>query len=77
MVILRLHKILRNSCTKLGGVTIFYGFGLHNTLSRSELLLLWLVIMAVQLLLNVIYGRFFKVGPVERVWRKLTIKLHA
>ncbi|WP_236596610.1 DUF418 domain-containing protein [Pseudoalteromonas sp. GCY] len=58
-------------------VVIFYGIGLHNTLSRSELLLLWLVITAVQLLLNVIYGRFFKVGPVERVWRKLTIKLHA
>ncbi|PCK32451.1 DUF418 domain-containing protein [Pseudoalteromonas piscicida] len=56
---------------------IFYGVGLHNSLSRSELVLLWGVMVVVQLLLNVLYGHFCKVGPVERIWRKLTIKLHS
>ncbi|WP_368659806.1 DUF418 domain-containing protein [Pseudoalteromonas sp. McH1-7] len=56
-------------------VIIFYGFDLYNTYSRSELLVLWILMVLCQIVLNMIYGRFFTQGPLEKVWRTLTAKL--
>lgn len=53
---------------------IFYGYGLglHNSYSRSELLVIVLIIWVLQVILSVILNRYLKQGPVEWIWRKLT-----
>ncbi|WP_258099619.1 DUF418 domain-containing protein [Marinoscillum pacificum] len=60
----------------LQGVLFFYGygFGYFNLLSRSELLVVILCGWAVQLLVVYWYSMYFKQGPLEYVWRKLTYR---
>lgn len=56
------------------GTALFYGhgLGLFGTLSRIELLGVVLFIWAIQILLSVLWLRYFRFGPVEWVWRTLT-----
>lgn len=54
--------------------TLFYQFGLFMKFDRLELL--WFVIPAwgVNLLFSVIWLRFYRQGPVEWLWRQLTLR---
>jgi len=54
--------------------TIFYGhgLGLFGSLSRVELAGVVVAIWAVQILLSVLWLRYFRFGPVEWCWRTLT-----
>ena len=58
----------------LVGVLLFYGIGggWFMSVSLATALALALLIYAVQVLLSRLYCRFFKQGPVENVWRRLT-----
>jgi uncharacterized protein len=47
------------------------GLGRFGSLSRSELLPIVLEVWAVQLVLSVVWMRFFKQGPLEWTWHKL------
>lgn len=49
-----------------------YGLGLRPTLSLTELTLLALALYAVQVVFCVVWLRFFRYGPLESIWRKLT-----
>jgi uncharacterized protein len=53
--------------------TIFYsfGFGLYARMGRPATLLIVLGVWVVQLLLSPLYLRWFRIGPVEWVWRSL------
>lgn len=55
---------------------IFYGYGLgkYNEYSRSELLLIVVMIWVIQLGLSWWWMKRFSQGPLERAWRKLTYK---
>jgi uncharacterized protein len=54
--------------------TLFYwwGFGLFDRFGRAWLLLLVLAVYAVQVAGSGLYLRFFKIGPMEWLWRSLT-----
>ncbi|SFR60071.1 DUF418 domain-containing protein [Halorubrum sodomense] len=54
--------------------TIFYGhgFGLFGYVSRVEAMGIVVAIWAVQIVLSVLWLRYFRFGPVEWVWRTLT-----
>ena len=54
--------------------TLFYGhgFGLYGRVSRTEQFAIVLMIWALQLLVSSIWFRFFRMGPLESVWRSLT-----
>jgi uncharacterized protein len=54
--------------------TIFYsfGFGLYATTGRPATLLVVLGAWLLQLLLSPLYLRYFRIGPVEWVWRSLS-----
>ncbi|MGI9330608.1 MAG: DUF418 domain-containing protein [Gammaproteobacteria bacterium] len=58
------------------GITIFYGigFGLIGTLGLAQLWLLALVIYAAQVLMASFWLKHCKQGPIEWLWRCLTIK---
>ena len=58
----------------VAATTIFYGHGLgwFGTASRVEQLGIVLAIWLVQILLSVLWLRYFRFGPVEWVWRSLT-----
>jgi uncharacterized protein len=53
--------------------TIFYSFGfaLYDTLGRPATLLVVLGVWIVQLVVSPLYLRWFRIGPVEWVWRSL------
>lgn len=54
--------------------TLFYGygFGLFGRITPAPGLLLTLVIFSVQLILSNIWVRYFRYGPAELLWRRLT-----
>ncbi len=54
--------------------SIFYGFGLgmFGQIERAYQLIIIMVIWMIQLLLSPIWFKYFKYGPVERLWRILT-----
>lgn len=56
--------------------SIFYGhgLGLFGTLERTELLGVVAAIWALQVLLSVLWLRYFRFGPVEWIWRVLTYR---
>lgn len=56
----------------LGILFYGYGFGLHNSFSRFELLGFVVTIWAIQIICTHIWLRNFKQGPLEFLWRKLT-----
>lgn len=56
--------------------TIFYHFGYFNHFSRLELLMFIVPIWCVNLLFSYCWLRFFKQGPIEWGWRKLTERLY-
>ncbi|WP_370000186.1 DUF418 domain-containing protein [Winogradskyella sp.] len=58
----------------LGLLFYGYGFGLHNSFSRFELLGFVVAIWAIQIICTHIWLRNFKQGPLEFLWRKLTYK---
>lgn len=51
---------------------IFYGWGvgLFGQTDVTAVVLIALAVFAVQLLLNVLWFRYFKQGPLEKIWRK-------
>lgn len=53
---------------------IFYGYGLnyHNELSRSDLIWLVITIWLVNILFCHFWLKFYKQGPLETIWRKLS-----
>ncbi|EHG7613874.1 MULTISPECIES: DUF418 domain-containing protein YeiB [Citrobacter] len=54
--------------------TLFYQFGLFMQFDRSTLLLFVIPVWLVNLLFSVFWLRFLPQGPVEWVWRQLTLR---
>ena len=54
--------------------TLFYQFGLFMKFDRLELLLFVFPVWIVNLLFSVIWLRFYRQGPVEWLWRQLTLR---
>src|SRR5207248_2341749 len=54
--------------------TIYYSFGLglYATTGRPATLLVVLGVWVLQLLVSPLYLRYFRIGPVEWVWRSLS-----
>lgn len=54
--------------------SIFYGFGLgmFGQVERAYQIIIIMAIWMIQLLLSPIWFKYFKYGPVERLWRSLT-----
>ena len=55
---------------------LFYGYGLamYNRYSRSDLLLVVLVIWVIQILLSWLWDKKYSQGPAEWFWKKMTYK---
>jgi uncharacterized protein len=53
--------------------TLFYHLGLFQHFSRSQLLLLVAPVWLVNLLLSTLWLRYFRQGPLEWLWRRLTL----
>ncbi|UXS67940.1 DUF418 domain-containing protein [Staphylococcus chromogenes] len=51
---------------------IFYVFKLYGTLSIGEVYLVTLLVMIFQIIACNIYLKFYKMGPLEWLWRKIT-----
>jgi len=49
-----------------------YGFGRYGTQSRSELMVVVLVVTAIQVVGSGLWSRWFRIGPLEWAWRSLT-----
>jgi uncharacterized protein len=56
----------------LGFIFYGYGFGMFNEFSRFELLPIVGIIWLIQIALTLIWLKYNKQGPLERLWRKLT-----
>jgi len=56
----------------LGILFYGYGFGMHNSFSRFELLGFVIAIWGVQITCTNLWLRYHKQGPLEFIWRKLT-----
>ena len=54
--------------------TLFYQVGLFMKFDRLELLYFVIPVWAVNLLFSVIWLRFYRQGPVEWLWRQLTLR---
>lgn len=54
--------------------TLFYQFGLFMEFNRLELLFFVVPVWAINLLFSVIWLRFWRQGPVEWLWRQLTLR---
>ncbi|WP_213133869.1 DUF418 domain-containing protein YeiB [Citrobacter sp. FP75] len=54
--------------------TLFYQFGLFMQFDRLTLLFFVIPVWAVNLLFSVIWLRFYRQGPVEWLWRQLTLR---
>ncbi|SUX72772.1 Predicted membrane protein [Citrobacter freundii] len=54
--------------------TLFYQVGLFMKFDRLELLYFVIPIWAVNLFFSVIWLRFYRQGPVEWLWRQLTLR---
>ena len=54
--------------------TLFYQFGLFMKFDRLELLCFVIPVWAINLLFSVIWLRFYRQGPVEWLWRQLTLR---
>lgn len=57
-------------------IFIFYGFGfnLYNELGRASLLLVMVMIWTFQFFFSIIWLQYFQYGPVEWLWRSLTLR---
>lgn len=51
---------------------LWFGLGLFGQVSRSGLLALTVSVFALQMLFSVAWLRFFRIGPCEWAWRRLT-----
>lgn len=49
-----------------------WGWNLASKLSQSESLVLCLIIYFLQIGLSMLWLHFFKYGPLEGIWRRLT-----
>ncbi|MGI9290438.1 MAG: DUF418 domain-containing protein [Gammaproteobacteria bacterium] len=58
------------------GIAIFYGIGMNQVAEYSllELWILAIIIYSCQVLFSSVWLRFFKQGPIEWLWRCLTVK---
>ena len=54
--------------------TLFYQAGLFMKFDRLELLFFVIPVWAINLLFSVIWLRFYRQGPVEWLWRQLTLR---
>lgn len=54
--------------------TLFYGFGLFMKFDRLQLLAFVVPVWTVNLVFSVIWLRFFRQGPLEWLWRQLTLR---
>lgn len=54
--------------------TLFYQFGLFMKFDRLELLYFVIPVWTINLLFSVIWLRFYRQGPVEWLWRQLTLR---
>ncbi|EMF0718461.1 DUF418 family protein [Citrobacter freundii] len=54
--------------------TLFYQFGLFMKFDRLELLWFVIPVWGINLLFSVIWLRFYRQGPVEWLWRQLTLR---
>jgi len=57
--------------------TLFYHFGLFMTADRLSLLAIVPGVWGVNLLFSVIWLHYFRQGPVEWLWRRLTLRISA
>lgn len=64
------NYVLQTVCCTL--LFFGYGLGLYGTLSRSQLMLVWLGVSVVQVLLSWLWLAWFRFGPLEWLWRSLT-----
>jgi len=48
--------------------------GMYDKLSRMEVLLWFSAVFAIQIVISVLWLRFFSMGPVEKMWRSLTYR---
>jgi len=55
--------------------TLFYHFGLFMKLDRLSLLMLVPLVWCINILFSMVWLRYFRQGPVEWIWRKLTLRL--
>ena len=53
---------------------VFYGYGLafFNQLSRSELLVVIVLIWSIQMIFSVLWMKKYRQGPIEWLWKKIT-----
>lgn len=58
----------------LGFIFYGYGLGMFNQFSRFELLPIVITIWIIQIILTLIWLKYNKQGPLEKLWRKLTYK---
>ncbi|RVS50840.1 DUF418 domain-containing protein, partial [Citrobacter freundii] len=54
--------------------TLFYQFGLFMKFDRLELLYFVIPVWVINLLFSVIWLRYYRQGPVEWLWRQLTMR---
>ncbi len=64
------NYVLQTVCCTL--LFFGYGWGLFGTLSRSQLMLVWLGVCVVQVLASWFWLAWFRFGPLEWLWRSLT-----
>ena len=64
------NYVLQTVCCTLW----FFGYGLghYGTQSRSELMVVVLVVTAIQVGFSGLWSRWFRIGPLEWAWRSLT-----
>jgi uncharacterized protein len=64
------NYVLQTVCCTL----LFFGYGLgkYAEFSRSQLMLVWVGVSAVQVVFSLVWLRLFRFGPLEWAWRCLT-----
>lgn len=63
------NYVLQTVCCTL--LFFGYGCGLYATMSRSELMLVWAAVSAVQIVVSWLWLGLFRFGPLEWLWRSL------
>ncbi|WP_192823383.1 DUF418 domain-containing protein [Rufibacter sp. LB8] len=63
------HYLLQNLVFSL--LLYGYGFGLMGTLSPGQLMLVYVMLLACQVVATAVYAAYFKLGPMEYLVRKL------
>src|SRR5690606_9843586 len=55
-------------------VLVGYGAGGYGSLSRAELMVVWLAVSLVQVAFSLLWLRCFPIGPLEWAWRRLVAR---